>query len=71
MVSLGRRIRKERREREWSQRFLGKLIGVTGSCIYYYEQRGIQPPKDKIRALEQIFQIDLQGGNDGKPESTS
>ena len=66
MISVGRRISKERRDREWSQRFLGQLIGVTGSCIYNYEKGMHRPHKDKIRLLEALLEINLE--EDGSDE---
>lgn len=66
MISMGRRIRKERRAREWSQRFLGHLIGVTGSCIYNYEMGFYRPRKDRAKALEALLEINLK--EDGKQD---
>jgi len=71
MTGIGRRIRQERRAREWSQRFLGKLVGISRQTMCGYEYGHTHPNKETIRKLESLFQIDLQGGNDEKPESTS
>ncbi|GAI77215.1 unnamed protein product, partial [marine sediment metagenome] len=57
MQSFGRRVRKERRDREWSQRFLGKLIGVSGSSIFLYEKGETYPRKDKVQRLEAVLGI--------------
>lgn len=69
MTAIGKRIRQERRAREWSQRFLGKLLGVSYQTIWNYEKGNTQPNKENLRTLEAVFQIDLRGGNDEEADT--
>ena len=41
------RLRKLRRDREWSQRYLGARVGVEGAAICQYET-GVARPSPKV-----------------------
>lgn len=58
---LGRRIRRLREERRWSQAELGDLVGVTGRTVGNWE-RGESVPRNRLGALEKVFGVDLETG---------
>lgn len=44
-------IRKLRRDREWSQKYLGSLVGVEGASISLYETGEAKPSYDVAKDL--------------------
>lgn len=54
------RLRKLRRDREWSQRYLGRLVGVEGATISLYENGDANPSLDVARDLARVFGCSIE-----------
>lgn len=55
---LGRRIKRLREQKRWSQQHLADLLGVSTKSISNWE-RGKFPPRNSVGALEGLFGVDL------------
>lgn len=55
-MTIGDKIRKLRRERNWTQDELGKKIGVHGRHLSRYENDHIMPPKKVLKRLAEVFE---------------
>ena len=54
---LGERIRKLRRERNWTQKQLGQMTDIDQNNISQYESGKIRPTRRTIERLAEIFSI--------------
>ncbi len=54
---LGERIRKLRRERNWTQKQLGQMAGIDQNNISQYESGKITPTRRTVDRLAEIFAI--------------
>lgn len=69
-MTIGKRIRKMRRDREWSQRFLGEQISVHPNMVRLWEKDANEPSIFNCILLADLFDITLdelcgRGGNNG------
>ncbi len=51
MEQLGNRILKLRKEKDWSQSDLAKMVGVTYAQIGRYETKGAQPSAEVLKKI--------------------
>jgi putative transcriptional regulator len=56
---IGRRIREIRAEREWSQRDLAALLGLSSSRLNKYENGLHEPPVRLLVRMAQILEVPL------------
>lgn len=56
-VVFGKRVLELRKERNWSQPELGKLIGTSGTIIGRYERGEITPSIEVARKLAAVFGV--------------
>ena len=59
MSSFGHFIKKEREKREWTQTDFGAKIGINSSAISRIENGNQMFSSSKLKALSEIFEIDL------------
>ena len=57
--TIGKLIRTEREKRSWTQKELGKRLGVSGKQVSNYEQGTPIPPIDVLVKLCQVFDCEL------------
>jgi putative transcriptional regulator len=55
-----KRLRKLRRDREWTQRYLGGLVGVEGATISLYESGDARPSLDVAEDLAKVFGCSIE-----------
>lgn len=70
MKSLGRRLKTLREDAKMSQEELGKIIGISRSAIGMYENDQREPGLEKLNALADYFNVDLNYLN-GKSDNTT
>lgn len=58
-VSLGEKIRKLRKERDWTQDELGSKVGVHGRHVYRWEKDRMKPSAKTLTRLAEVFEISL------------
>jgi transcriptional regulator with XRE-family HTH domain len=56
MMNIGDRIRKLRRERNWTQDELGKRVGIVGHNVARYESGRTAPRKPMLERFAQAFE---------------
>lgn len=54
---FAKRIYELRKERDWSQPELGKMIGTSGAIIGRYERAEMSPSIDVARKLAEVFGV--------------
>lgn len=54
---IGERIRKLRRERNWTQKKLGQMAGIDQNNISQYESGKITPTRRTVDRLAEIFEL--------------
>lgn len=54
---LSRRLRALRQQRGMSLRLLGQKVGVTGPCVFKWEQDNAKPRKHNIDALAKALSV--------------
>lgn len=58
--SLGQRIARLRKARQWTQADLAKRLGVTEASVCYWEQGRSRPRIARLQALAELFGLSLQ-----------
>ncbi len=58
-MSFGDKIKKLRKEKDWSQDYLGKQIGVHGRHIGKYEKGRVLPNAETAIRLAKIFNVSI------------
>lgn len=57
-MSFGSRLRNLRDEKEWTQAYVGKAVGVSDRVIGYYEADNRFPKEERIiNALAELFNV--------------
>ena len=51
MYDFGEALRQHRLKKHWTQKHLGKLIGVSEGTISKYESNQVPPPFEKMKSL--------------------
>lgn len=59
MEMFQRRLKEAREKRNLTQTELGKVIGVTGNAVCYYEKGGRVPAIDQIAKMAEFLEVDL------------
>ena len=59
-MSIGERIRKLRRERNWTQEELGKRVGIPATNIARYENDKNLPRKAMMQRLAEAFSLAVE-----------
>ena len=57
MVELGEKIRQLRVQKEWTQVYVAKKIGVTSSIVSAYEKGTRQPSYEALIKLASLFGV--------------
>lgn len=57
--TFGEELKYYRKEKKLTQEELGKLLGVSTTSIIKYENGERNPKKDKLKKLEEIFDVDF------------
>ncbi|MGG1326883.1 helix-turn-helix transcriptional regulator [Bacillus tropicus] len=57
MTGIGARIKKLRKQRNWTQETLGKKVGASSRVIGYYESEERFPSPDTIAKLSEILEV--------------
>lgn len=57
MVELGTKLRELRQERQWTQGYVAKRIGVTSSVISAYETGIRQPSYEALIKLSRLYAV--------------
>lgn len=58
-TKLSQRIRELRKERDWSQEYLGSLLGVEGTSVNRYEKSSRDPGTSTLMLLADIFDVSI------------
>jgi transcriptional regulator with XRE-family HTH domain len=58
-LQIGFRIREQRQKRDWSQRHLSALTGISPKRLSAYEVGHTQPPLQSLLRLARAFQVPL------------
>lgn len=69
--SLGERIKKLRRDREWSRQELGNRTGIHWQTITRYEYGSTLPSADALQKLAEVFGVSTDFLIFGDTEGTS
>ena len=57
-MTFGQKIKKLRMEKEWTQSYVGKQIGVSDRVLGYYESDNRFPKDEKIlKALASLYNV--------------
>lgn len=59
MDGLGKRLKKLRKEHEYTQDFLADYLNVTRPAIGYYEKGTNEPPLQTLIKLADLYQVSL------------
>lgn len=54
---IGERLKKLRKEKEWSQRKVAELIGISRGNYAHYETNSKIPGKDNLQKLADLFEV--------------
>ena len=57
---LGKKLQHLRKEKNWTQDELGKLIGVHGRSIGKYEAGMSSPSRETLQKLANIFEVPME-----------
>lgn len=57
MTGIGAKIKKLRKQRNWTQETLGKKVGASPRVIGYYESEERFPSPDTIAKLSEILEV--------------
>lgn len=52
------RLREERIDRDWSQEYVGKIVGLTAEAIHYIETGQRNPSYKVLIKLENLFGLE-------------
>lgn len=58
-IEVGSRIAAHRQERDWSQQYLGELIGVPQQTVANYETARLRVPASLLPKLAQTFGVSV------------
>ncbi|GAC44276.1 predicted transcriptional regulator [Paenibacillus popilliae ATCC 14706] len=50
-------VRKERKQRKWTQKFVAKQLGLSKTAVHDLEKGKQRPSYDVFVALEDLFQL--------------
>lgn len=68
---MGQKIRKLRRERDWTQQELGERAGINFRNLTHYEGGRLKPGLKILSRLAEVFQVPLESLMESPPETTS
>ena len=60
MTEIGSRIKKLRREKDWTQADLAELAGISQRNISRYESGNIEPRKSTVLKLANVFGVSTE-----------
>lgn len=66
---MGQKIRKLRRERDWTQQELGKQAGINFRNLTRYEGGRLKPGLKVLSRLAEVFQVPLESLMESPPEA--
>jgi len=58
-MSLGKRLKAERKKRGWSQIYVAERIGITNAVLSNYERDYRDPDTDTLIKLADLFDADV------------
>jgi len=58
-MTIGDKIKKLRRERNWTQDYLGEKIGIHGRHISRYENNKVRPSIKALKKLAEAFELSV------------
>ncbi|MFA5506828.1 MAG: helix-turn-helix transcriptional regulator [Vulcanimicrobiota bacterium] len=59
-MNIGERIRRFRRERNWTQADLARVVGIQKQNISRYESGRVEPRRDKLQQFADAFDITVE-----------
>jgi len=70
VIGIGERIKKIRKQRNWTQQVLGEKVGASSRVIGYYESEERFPSPDTISKLSDVLEVtsDFLLGRSEKPD---
>jgi transcriptional regulator with XRE-family HTH domain len=69
--TIGQKLRKLRRERDWTQQELGKRAGINFRNLTHYEGGRLKPGLKILSRLAEVFQVPLESLMDSPPDAPS
>lgn len=67
---IGKKLKKLRQDRGWTQAEVGSRAGIAGSAVSMYENDSREPNLEIIGKLAEVFGVtvdEIMGGDEGRP----
>ncbi|KIL78043.1 helix-turn-helix domain-containing protein [Bacillus badius] len=56
-MTLGKRLKKEREKRNWSQKYVAERIGITNAVLSNYERDYRDPDTETLKKMADIYDV--------------
>ncbi len=58
-MSLGKRLKYEREDRNWSQKFVAEKLGITNTVLSNYERDYRDPDTENLRKIAELYDVSV------------